>query len=237
MTHAAKNIFSVRTYFLILLLLALIFIGTMSTAYWIQTSAQNELRVSLDRDLSLVTILPGWRDRFRHYDLISRRYIITGDKPWHAESARLLTEFLETNTRLQKLLTETGEIATEHELSKRLVIYLKKSRKALSEREKGRLSDKEIKSLSHAGEQFDAIIDMIVLTREKRVDELIKKREEADAALVTSISLIASAGLTGVLLLALYLRWYFVDPIVKLEKYLNAWKLNKPWDLKLANTG
>jgi signal transduction histidine kinase len=209
----------------------------IAASFRFEERAQDELEHSFQIDLAALTRLPRLGDLLREEALLSQQYLLTGRPEWTGERQRALIEIRRLEREIEPLLADPRE----HELWRRLLAqtedYLREQDQWIERKRQGRLSPGSTVEVLSRSDAIEGLVEVLLALRDQNTLALQARREAARRASRWTFALTLATGLLIGALLMVFVSWYVIGPLTRLETYARDWALGRDWSLAPPPTG
>lgn len=226
-----------RTQLAIVAVFLAVYSLAIAISYRVEARAHANLERAFRQDLTTLTSLPRIADLLRHEALVSQQYLLTGRKSWLGERARTITEIHKLQQDIDPLLSDDTERRLWAELGRRLDGYLSEQGQWVERRRQGRLMAGSAVELIAPSGPLEGLVSVLVEVRDRNTLALQSRREAALRASQLTFYLTLGAGLLIGTLLVVFVSWYVIGPLTRLEGYARGWRLGDDWTLPAETSG
>jgi len=226
-----------RTQLAIVAVFLVVYSLAIVLSYRIESGAHADLERAFRQDLSTLTSLPRVADLLRHEAVVSQQYLLTGRKRWLTERARTIEEIRGLQQDIGPLLSDDSERRLWTELGDRLSRYLDEQEQWIQRKRQGRLLPGSAVEVVAPSGPIAGLVSVLVEVRDQNTLALQQRREAALRASQITFYLTLGAGALIGTLLVVFVSWYVIGPLTRLEAYARRWRLGDEWTLPAETSG
>ena len=223
------------------LMIVAIFLGVYSAAigvsFRVQGKAQGDLERSFREDLATLTKLPRLGDLLRHQALLTQQFLLTGQRQWIDGRRHALDASRRLNKDLLPLLSRERERDISDRLDAELASHLSEQESWIDRRRQGRLSLGGSPQVVSRQTLVESLSGILVEMRDANMAELQSRREASRWAAQLTFYLTLATGLIIGASLVVFLSFYVIGALTRLERYASNWRLGQEWRLEPASSG
>jgi signal transduction histidine kinase len=223
--------FGLRTHFLIFSLLMVVTILTSGVLFSLKVQEDKTLETMVQQDLHLLTTAPKLRSEIHQIDLLSEMNAGISDPAWLARRDKQISRLKAFSLELAPGPYDGRINGLLAQLQNELPLFLLDQEKNIEEAtlKKRRPADLEraadVAARKGIFETLNAVSTVVTLELGTAIDKTHKTAVHRMLGRL-GIELLAAS------LIAFYLYYFMVTPILEIEKAANDWKVGQPWNPK-----